>query len=213
MNKSKTIWALLAVLTLPALLDVAAPAGAGQQVMAPAPPAPPAAPAGDKGAVAARVEPGSTAPAAAVPLRLVPLSGAALELTAADLARMPRQILKTAAPAGGAGHAEGGGQLAELEGVPLRALLDRLGVPAGHDLHGDALQLYVVAEGADGYRVVLAVAELDASFTDSVVLVADRKNGRPLDAVEGPLRLVVPADKRPARWVRQLVRISVRRAS
>ncbi len=212
MNSSKTIWALLAVLTLPALLDVAVPAGAGQQVTAPATPPAPAAPAGDKGAAAARVEPGSTAPAAAVSLRLVPLSGAALELTAADLARMPRQTLKTAAPAGGAGHAESG-QPAALEGVPLRALLDRLGVPAGHDLHGDALQLYVVAEGADGYRVVLAVPELDASFTDSVVLVADRKNGRPLDAVEGPLRLVVPTDKRPARWVRQLVRISVRRAS
>jgi DMSO/TMAO reductase YedYZ molybdopterin-dependent catalytic subunit len=154
-------------------------------------------------------ESASTLPAGAAPaLRLVPLTGAALVLGASDLERLPRQTVRVAYPAG-TNHQT---SQAEISGFPLRALLDRLGVPAGHDIRGDALQLYVVAEGADGYRAVLALAELDPSFRDSPVLVADRRDGQPLAGTEGPLRLIVVSDKRPARWVRQVVRISVHRA-
>ncbi len=42
------------------------------------------------------------------------------------------------------------------------------------------------------------------------VLVADRKDGKPLDAHEGPFRLVVPGDKRPARSARSIVKIEIR---
>lgn len=144
-------------------------------------------------------------------LRLVPLSGPPLELGAVDLEKMPHQTLRVSYPAG----PEHRMSQAEMSGVPLRALLDRMGVPAGHDIRGEALRLYVVAEGADGYRAVLALAELDpdlAGQAGQIVLVADRRGGQALDAAEGPLRLVVPMDKRPARWVRQLVRITVLRA-
>jgi len=34
--------------------------------------------------------------------------------------------------------------------------------------------------------------------------VADRCNGQPLDAREGPARLLVPGDSRPARSARQI---------
>jgi DMSO/TMAO reductase YedYZ molybdopterin-dependent catalytic subunit len=150
------------------------------------------------------------APATAAPaLRLQPLAGNPIDLTASDLQRLPRQTLRVAYPTAAADHQT---SQEELSGFPLRALLDRLGLPSGHDVHGDALRLYVVAEGADGYRAVLALAELDASFTDNIVLVADRRGGQPLSANEGPLRLIVPTDKRPARWVRQLVRIYVGKA-
>ena len=37
----------------------------------------------------------------------------------------------------------------------------------------------------------------------SVVLLADHRDGQPLSTAEGPLRLVVPDEKRHARWVRQ----------
>ena len=47
-------------------------------------------------------------------------------------------------------------------------------------------------------------------MTDKVVLLADRKDGKPLLGGEGPYRLVVPDDKRPLRWVKQVARISVR---
>jgi hypothetical protein len=79
--------------------------------------------------------------------------------------------------------------------------------PLGRELRGKNLAVYLVAEGADGYRAVIALPELDAGFTDEVLLVADRRDGQGLAEGEGPLRLVVPGDRRPARWVRQLVRL------
>jgi hypothetical protein len=69
-----------------------------------------------------------------------------------------------------------------------------------------------VASAADGYRAVFALPELDPAFTDGVVLVADKRDGRPLGGEEGPLRLVVAGEKRQARWVRQLTSLSVRTA-
>ncbi len=142
-------------------------------------------------------------------LRLVPVSGPALSLGAAELERLPRRTVQ-ASYRMGAQH-----QMvkAELSGFSLHDVLHLLGLPEGEALRGEALRLYVVAEGADGYRVVYALAELDAGFTDNSVLVADRRDGKPLDATEGPLRLVAPAEKRPARWVRQLVRITVQQAN
>ncbi|MBV8900526.1 MAG: molybdopterin-dependent oxidoreductase [Verrucomicrobia bacterium] len=70
---------------------------------------------------------------------------------------------------------------------------------------------YVVVDAADGYQAVFALAELDPALTDRVILLADRKDGQPLTAGEGPLRVVVPGEKRPARWVRQVKAIWIGR--
>jgi hypothetical protein len=61
----------------------------------------------------------------------------------------------------------------------------------------------------DGYRVVFSLAELDPGIQDSNVLVADKVDGHALDGKVGPLRLVAPLDKRPARWVRMVQSIRV----
>jgi hypothetical protein len=42
--------------------------------------------------------------------------------------------------------------------------------------------------------------------------VADTMDGKPLDAHSGPLRLVSTEDTRPARGVRNLVRLEVKRS-
>jgi hypothetical protein len=68
---------------------------------------------------------------------------------------------------------------------------------------------YGLAEAEDGYKVVFALAELDPEFNDSEIIVADTVDGAPIDAKCGPLRLIVPHDKRPARWVRMLKSITV----
>jgi hypothetical protein len=96
-------------------------------------------------------------------------------------------------------------------GVPLMDLLAKLGVPHGADLHGKALADYVVATGADGYRSVLALGEIDPEFHPGEVLVCDSMDGKPLGAA-GPFRLVVTEDKRPARSVRNLISIEVKTA-
>jgi hypothetical protein len=60
----------------------------------------------------------------------------------------------------------------------------------------------LIASAPDGYRVLFSLTEFDPAFSDRVILLADRRDGQPLDNREGPLRLVVPGDKRHARWIR-----------
>jgi hypothetical protein len=119
------------------------------------------------------------------------------------LAQLPRAMVQVH------NHA---GTVATYAGVLLRDVVALAGVPLGDQLRGDRLALYIVVEAADGYRVVFALPELDAAFTDRVVLLADRRDEQPLSAAEGPLRLSIPEEKRHARWVRQVVALTLRRA-
>ena len=97
-------------------------------------------------------------------------------------------------------------------GVPLIELLKQVGAPTGKDVRGKVLAEYVVATGSDGYKAVLALAEIEPDFHPGDVLVADAMNGKPLDAKAGPFRLVVTDDKRPARSVRNLVSVELKAA-
>jgi len=93
-------------------------------------------------------------------------------------------------------------------GVALASLLAKLNVPLGKNLRGEALTAYVLATGTDGYTVLLSLAEVDPSFHAGQVLVADTRNGQPLTD-DGPFRLVVSGDQRPARWVHNLNSITL----
>jgi len=104
------------------------------------------------------------------------------------------------------------GTEATFAGVALVDLLRLAGVPLGEKLRGSNMALYLLVEAADGYRVVFALPELDPAFTERVVLLADHRDGQLLATTEGPLRLVVPDEKRQARWVRQVGSCTVRRA-
>jgi DMSO/TMAO reductase YedYZ molybdopterin-dependent catalytic subunit len=126
-----------------------------------------------------------------------------LQLTADDLAKLPRRSIRAK------DHA---GREAGYEGVEVGEILKLAGIKFGDDLRGKALALYLVAEATDHYRAVFALPELDHDYTDKVVLLADSREGKPLAANEGPLRLVVSDEKRQARWVRQVITLSIRRA-
>jgi hypothetical protein len=94
-------------------------------------------------------------------------------------------------------------------GVPVIALLTPLGV--SDKPRGNALRLYVVAAGSDGYEVVYSIGEVTPDVHDAMVMVADAENGAPINA-DGPLKLVATGEKRPARWVRNLVALDVKTA-
>ena len=66
-----------------------------------------------------------------------------------------------------------------------------------------------MAEAADGYRVVIALPELDPGFTDKQIVLAYLKDGKPLDEKEGPYRIVIPDEKRMARWIRQVIKLRI----
>jgi len=87
--------------------------------------------------------------------------------------------------------------------------MEKAGVGFGETLRGKRLASYLLVEAADGYRVVIALPELDSAFTDKQVILAFLKDGTPLDEKEGPYRIVIPDEKRMARWVRQVTTLKV----
>jgi DMSO/TMAO reductase YedYZ molybdopterin-dependent catalytic subunit len=120
--------------------------------------------------------------------------------TLAQLQRFPERTVSA--------HGQGGEEHS-YTGVALGDLLRDAGTPGGADLHGRYLQYYALAQARDRYSVVFALPELDPAYMDKTVLVAWARDGQPLPAEEGPLAIVVPDDKHPARWVRQLRRVDV----
>ena len=102
------------------------------------------------------------------------------------------------------------GAVLEYAGILVSELLKLVGVELGGALRGPLLARYALVEAADGYRVVFSLPELDSDTTERVVLLADKCDGKPLDANEGPFRIVIPDEKRHARWVRRVTSITVR---
>jgi DMSO/TMAO reductase YedYZ molybdopterin-dependent catalytic subunit len=123
-----------------------------------------------------------------------------LKLSLDDLKRMPRKSVSTM---------DRDDQMHQYDGVPIGALLAKAGVPQGATLRGKSMALTVVAEGSDGSKAVFSVAELDDDFAAETVLIVDSSDGQPLGADQGPLRLVVPGDKRQARSIRMLKSLTV----
>jgi hypothetical protein len=139
-------------------------------------------------------------PAAKLPAGTLTITfgGKSAQWTAATLAALPHTTLTVYNA-----HAKAN---QTYTGVPLIELLTPLGVPAKP--HGNDLRLYLVAEGADGYKVVYSVAEANPDLHEGTVIVADSMDGKVL-ADSGPLQLVATGEKRPARWVRNLVSVRV----
>ena len=126
-----------------------------------------------------------------------------LKLTAADLGKLPRRSVRAK---------DHDGKESEFEGSPLIEVLKLAGVKFGEGLRGKNLALYLVVEASDGYRAVYALPELDPAYTDKIIMLVDKRDGKALDSKEGPLRIVVPDEKVHARWVRQVTGLVVKRA-
>lgn len=122
-------------------------------------------------------------------LQVQRLDGTSVALDAAKLAALPHEAVK----------AEAHGKPVEVNGVDLREVLRAAGIEPPQQIRGAQLRQVLMAGARDGYVVAFAWAELDPALGGRrVFLVTDG-----LKPDEGPLRLVVPADARPARWVRQ----------
>lgn len=95
-------------------------------------------------------------------------------------------------------------------GVKVFDLLDAAGLRLDENANEDFLGKVVVARSADGSAVVLAGGEIEPRFMNGNALVAARRDGVPLEDGEGPFRLVVPYDRNPGRWAKQLIGLEFR---
>ncbi len=133
---------------------------------------------------------------------LAGLDGQKAVLTLAELDSLPR--IKVTATQHGVSH--------EFEGALVGEVLAKVGAPAGKSIRGQELADVIVIEARDGYKVALDLAGTDPAMREGErVILADRMDGKPLDANSGPFQLVVEGDLRPARAVRMVSMIRLER--
>jgi DMSO/TMAO reductase YedYZ molybdopterin-dependent catalytic subunit len=94
-------------------------------------------------------------------------------------------------------------------GVVLSDILTKAGATMGNDLKGENLTKYLLVEASDGYQVVFALPELDKAYTDRAIILADTIDGKPLAPADGPFRIIVQDEKRPARCIKQVTMLKV----
>jgi hypothetical protein len=140
-----------------------------------------------------------TTPASAA-VRVLVDGKSPLTLDRNALAAMPRTSLDTAAI-----HHE---PAAHWQGVSLEEILQRAGAPHGEQLRGHGMTTVVRIIASDNYQVVFSLGELDPMLGNEQVILADTQDGHALTS-HGPFRLVVPGDKRPARWIHSVTTIEV----
>jgi len=97
----------------------------------------------------------------------------------------------------------------QYSGIMLYQLLTKAGTTLGKDLRGENLTKYAFIEASDGYQVVFALAELDPEFTDRKIILADKMDGKVLPAADGPFRIIVQDEKKPARCMKQVTEIKI----
>jgi hypothetical protein len=93
----------------------------------------------------------------------------------------------------------------EVRGVTLYEALTIAGLALDPARKMDHLSLAVLAEGADGYGVLVSYAEMHPEFGDCGAMLATWHNGQLLTRPT----LVMPADRRASRFVRQVHRLHV----
>jgi hypothetical protein len=120
-------------------------------------------------------------------------------LSRADVEALPHLNVVTDAP----------GTSTKFVGVSMKAVLEKAGVTFGESIRGKRLASCLLVEAVDGYRAVIALPELDPAFTDKVIVLAFLHDGKSMDEKEGPYRIVIPDEKRMARWVRQVTTLKI----
>jgi len=128
------------------------------------------------------------------------VDGKATTLTLADLAALPQTTIAV--------HNEHTKADESYTGVALGDLLAKYGFAVGKETHRKMLRSYVKAEGTDKYWVLYSATEVESSEHAAEVILATSMNGKPLGD-DGQLKLIDSADKKPQRWVRNLVAITL----
>lgn len=143
----------------------------------------------------------------------IEISGDALRTTDWTVAQIQKQLASEIKPveyrSKGAAHT--------FNCVPLVRLLTAAGAPTDFVMRAGAdpkfknpqLRQAVIVSGRDGYTVVFSLAELLPTVGNRRVWVALDEDGKPLAESDGPVRLIVPDDKMPARAVHQIASIAL----
>ncbi|HEY3780033.1 MAG TPA: molybdopterin-dependent oxidoreductase [Fimbriimonadaceae bacterium] len=126
----------------------------------------------------------------------------ALHLTMEDLQKMTHVKLDLK---------EHDGTTASYEGVPINEVLAAAGFQMAEHMRGKELAEYVLAHAQDDYEVVYGMGETEPSISGRTIIIAWSANDKALGAGVGPLRIVVEGDKKQARCIRMLTKLTVKK--
>jgi hypothetical protein len=128
------------------------------------------------------------------------IDGKATVFSPADLLAMPQKTVSV--------HNAHANMDETYSGVALADLLAKSGFTAGKPTQTKMLHSYLVAQGADKYRVLYSLTEVEPTEHTGNVIVAVTMNGKPI-ADDGQFKLVSTEDRKPQRWVRNLAAITL----
>ena len=98
-------------------------------------------------------------------------------------------------------------------GTSLWGLLNGAGIQVDATRKNDVLNKYVLATGADGYKTVFSLGEINPDFGNraSIVAYAETIGGISVALTDdGPFRVTSPGDVKGGRYVSNLVRLDMR---
>jgi DMSO/TMAO reductase YedYZ molybdopterin-dependent catalytic subunit len=159
---------------------------------------------------------GSSRGAEPAPEVAVKVSGALAQPSDWTVSRLKTEFAGEIKPVEYSSH----GQKHTADSVSLLALLKHCGVPteiktgpaaaaADPKTKNLPLRLAVVVRAGDGYAATLSLAEMLPDFGNEDVWLALDMDGKSLSERDGPLRLIVPSDAKPGRWVHGITEIVV----
>ena len=128
------------------------------------------------------------------------VGGVSKQLSARDLSAMPQSQVTV--------HNAHTNRDETYTGVALYDLLSASGFPFNKETQPMYLRSYLRAQGTDFYFVIYSASEVAPDLNSSNVLVATQVDRHDLGR-EGLFKLISTGDKRPARWVRNLLSISL----
>jgi hypothetical protein len=123
-----------------------------------------------------------------------------MKFLASDLAKMKRVE---------ASIKDGQGPVQVYSGVALSDILQQAGASLGKQLRGENMSKYLLVKSGDGYEVLFSLPELDSAFSDRTIFLADQLDGKPLPQGKGPFRIIVPGEKKHARWIWEVRSLTV----
>jgi hypothetical protein len=94
-------------------------------------------------------------------------------------------------------------------GVTIADLLIKAGIMLGDSAKSKTINSYIIVTAADNYKAIYTIPEIDPLFATRSIILSNRADKRPLATEDGPFQIVVPGEKKHARWVRQVTGIQV----
>ena len=144
--------------------------------------------------------PSQHAPAERSTILTLTVNGVSKQIALGDLASMPQSTLRV--------HNAHANKDEVYRGVAVSDLLRAAGLPFSKETQQTLLRSYLRAQGTDFYFVLFSASEVEPDLNASSVIVATGVDGHDLGA-DGAFKLVSSGDKRPARWVRNLVSLTL----